>query len=121
MKIHRNICRKNLSTIIHRLYRYRFKKLRFIDFIGIAQSFFKIIDCRYIALVGPTQRFIVPIHVYTALHLSLFRDMIIILEKSQLGLLDLLIAFSAIDELVALFQNLEKAELKEKRFYVSSP
>ena len=45
----------------------------------------------------------------TALHL--FRDMIIIEKEST-------IAFNAIEKLVTLFQNLEKAE--KKRFYVST-
>ena len=43
--------RKNLLAII---YRYRFKKLRFI---GIAQGFFEVIDYRY---RFNTERFIVP-------------------------------------------------------------
>ena len=51
-KIYRNIYRKNLSGII---YRYRFKKLRFI---GIAQGFFEVIDYCY---RFSTERFIVPI------------------------------------------------------------
>ena len=58
-KIYRNIYRKNLSTII---YRYRFKKLRFI---GIAQGFFEVIDYRY---RFSTERFIVPNTAYNPLH-----------------------------------------------------
>ena len=64
-KIYHNIYRKNLSTIIYRLYRYRFKKLRFI---GIAQGFFEVINYRYRL---STERFIVPI---TACSTSCERD-----------------------------------------------
>ena len=44
--------------------------------------------------------------------LDLFRDIFIIAKEST-------IAFSAIDKLVALFQNLEKVE-REMRFYVTT-
>ena len=51
-KIYSHIYRKNLSAII---YRYRFKKLRFID---IVQGFFEVFDYRY---RFSTEWFIVPI------------------------------------------------------------